>query len=185
MTKNKIICLVGPSGSGKTAICEAALKVSPVFAKVKTATTRTQRPSESPDAYFFLTEEEFVQKDHAGEFLETTLYGGMHYGTPLSGINDVIKQDKIALIPIDINGARKCKEKYGNDAVIVYIRRDKKALIEAITEREIPVSEKSKRIIQLDDEFDCIDQCDTCIINNRTVDDAVMALVNIAFPFYK
>lgn len=170
----KAICLIGPSASGKTAICEEALKTASLtFDKVRTATTRSKRPNEKNDAYFFYSEKEFEEKMKQGEFLETSNYAGQFYGTPISSIQDIVSNGKIALVPIDINGAMKYKTHFGNDALLVFIYRDKDAVIRAIVERDIPVAEKSRRIMQLDTEYQLMNLCDRCIINNSSLSEAV------------
>lgn len=172
-----IICLVGPSGSGKSAICEEALKTNPlIFGKVRTATTRNKRPNEKDDAYYFYSEKEFEDRMKAGEFLETSNYAGQFYGTPISSVQEIISNGKVALVPIDINGAMKYKTQFGNDSILVFIHRDKDAIIRAIVERDIPVAEKARRIMQLDDEYALINHCDRCIVNNRSLEDAVDVL---------
>ena len=172
-----ILCLVGPSGSGKSAICEEALKTNPlIFGKVRTATTRNKRPNEKDDAYYFYSEKEFEDKMKAGEFLETSNYAGQFYGTPISSVQEIISNGKIALVPIDINGAMKYKTQFGNDAILVFIHRDKDTIIRAIVERDIPVAEKARRIMQLDDEYTLINHCDRCIVNTRSLEDAVDVL---------
>lgn len=171
----KAICLVGPSASGKTSICEA-LSDSPIFQKVRTATTRTKRNNEKDNAYYFLSKEEFNTLLMNNKFLETSEYAGQFYGTPISSIENIVSQGKIALVPIDLNGALKYKEHFGLDVLLVYIHRNKKDLIKAIVERDIPSDEKAQRIMQLDDEITHIDFCDACIINNKTIDLAISAL---------
>lgn len=172
-----IICLVGPSGSGKSAICEEALKMHPMlFGKVRTATTRIKRPNEKDDAYFFYSEKEFEEKMKAGEFLETSNYAGQFYGTPISSVKEIVSSGKVALVAIDINGAMKYKTQFGNDAILVFVHRDKDTIIRAIVERDIPVAEKARRIMQLDNEYTLINHCDRCIVNNRSLAEAVEVL---------
>jgi guanylate kinase len=175
----KAICLVGPSGSGKTALSEKAHKMC-TFGKVKTATTRKPRPLENEDAYFFCSEQEFKEKMKKGEFLETTTYAGCLYGTPISSIETIVDKGQIALVPIDINGAMKYKEYFGNDVCIVFVQRNKKDVIQSIIERDIPVSEKSRRIMQLDEEYKLIDCCDKCIVNNGTLEESLNTLILFA-----
>ena len=173
----KAICLIGPSASGKTAICEEALNAAPLlFGKVRTATTRNKRPNEKDDAYFFYSEKEFEEKMKQGQFLETSNYAGQFYGTPISSIQEIVSNGKTALVPIDINGAIKYKTHFGNDVLIVFVYRDKDAVIRAIVERDIPIAEKSRRIMQLDSEYQLMNHCDRCIINNRSLTDAVELL---------
>ena len=177
----KIICLVGPSGAGKTAICEWLLKNNNLFAKVKTATTRSPRPNETENAYYFLSKENFEKKINMGKFLEFSEYAGEFYGTPTSSVDDIITSQKVAIVPIDIRGAKAYKDFYKDDVSVVFVYRDKKTIIEAIVERDIPSSEKSKRILQLDKEFENISLCDRCVINNHSLADAGKQINEIVF----
>lgn len=177
----KIICLVGPSGAGKTAICEWLLKNNNLFAKVKTATTRNPRPNETENAYHFLSKENFEKKINMGKFLEFSEYAGEFYGTPTSSVDDIITSKKVAIVPIDIRGAKAYKDFYKDDVSVVFVYRDKKTIIEAIVERDIPSSEKSKRILQLDKEFENISLCDRCVINNHSLADAGKQINEIVF----
>jgi hypothetical protein len=45
-------------------------------------------------------------------------------------------------------------------------------------ERDIPIAEKSKRIIQLDREFENITFCDRCVINNGTIDESARVVAS-------
>ena len=101
MQKN-IFCLVGPSGSGKTAICEKLMEIDSRFQKVKTTTTRTPRPNEDENAYFFITKEQFQKDNDNGIFLETSEYAGEMYGTPKTAVNVILENDGIPIVPIDL-----------------------------------------------------------------------------------
>ena len=164
--EKKIICLVGPSGSGKTAICEELLANDVRFSKVRTTTTRSPRPNEDANAYFFITKDEFIQGNKEGIFLETSQYAGEMYGTPKFAIDAIIESESIAVVPVDIHGALAYKALYGDLVAVVFVYRDKRVIIESIMARNIPLEEKSKRIIQLDKEYENITLCDYCVINN-------------------
>ena len=178
--KPKILCLLGPSGSGKTAICESLINHDPSFVKIKTTTTRLPRIGEDENSYFFLTKNEFEQGIKEGIFLEYSNYAGELYGTPRLSVDAELEDGKTVLAVVDINGIKAYKEFYGDRCCSVFIHRNKQTIIEAIMERDIPLSEKSKRIVQLDKEFDGINYCDKCIINNGSLDDAVKQLQAIA-----
>lgn len=188
MNNVKTICLVGPSGVGKSAICDvlvAEAKKSEsksttddngieevLYEKPRTACTRAQRPGEADDAYFFLTKEQFSQGIKEKIFLETTEYAGEMYGTPKFAVDTILEKGNIAVVPIDINGAKAYKEIYGDTVMLVFVYRPKRAVIEAIMKRDIPIEEKSRRIMQLDNEYNNIDFCDRCVINNGSIEEA-------------
>ena len=176
--QRNIICLVGPSGSGKTAICEELMKQDSKFQKVKTTTTRRPRPNEDENAYFFITKEEFEKGNSEHIFLETSEYAGEMYGTPKFAVDAILESGGIPIVPIDINGAMAYKELYGDWVTIVFVYRDKRTIIEAIVERNIPTNEKSKRIIQLDKEFENITFCDRCVINNGTIQESAKVVAS-------
>jgi guanylate kinase len=174
--KPQVICLIGPSASGKTAICQELLDNYPQYCRVRTATTRKQRPNESDDAYFFIDHEQFEKGKKDGSFLETSQYAGEQYGTPRMSVDAIIESGKVAVVPIEINGAMAYRELYGDLVCLVFVYRDKRTLIEAIMERDIPMAEKSKRIVQLDEELNSISLCDRCVINNKTIADAAKTI---------
>jgi guanylate kinase len=168
----KIIGLLGPSASGKTAIAEELLRdIS--FQKPKTATTRAIREGESENAYFFFTQKEFLEKMSESFFLETSVYAGKYYGTPLSAITDILDSEHIAVVPIDINGIKAYKERFGDNFLAIFIYRNREEIINAILERTISEEEKKRRIASLDDEYQNIKYCDYAVVNNGTINDAV------------
>jgi len=101
-----ILCVIsGPSGSGKTTLCRAATSVEPVYYTVS-CTTRPQRPGEENGRdYFFLTEEEFVQRVTDGEFLEHALVHGRRYGTLKSEVVPALQAGQDVIMDLDIQGA--------------------------------------------------------------------------------
>ena len=94
MTENthagRLIVLTGPAAVGKGTV-EAKLRADhpEVWVSVS-ATTRAPRPGEVDGVnYWFLTEDEFLAREAAGEFLETAVVHGMaHYGTLLKPVEE-------------------------------------------------------------------------------------------------
>ena len=116
-----LVVVSGPSGSGKTTLCRAATAVEPVYHTVS-CTTRPQRPGEEPGRdYFFLTEEEFVEKIGAGEFLEHALVHGRRYGTLRSEVLPSLAAGHDVILDLDIQGAaqlRECQDKVVRRALV-------------------------------------------------------------------
>ena len=175
---SKIILLVGPSGSGKTVIAENLLQ-SENFQKLRTATTRAKRDTESETAYYFLSKNEFLTMEGNNGFVETNIYAGKYYGTPRTEVAKALDNNTNIVIPIDINGARKFKELYRDNALMFFVYRDKQKVIEGIVERNIPIEEKSKRIIQLDTEYLLMNECDFIINNNHTIEHSAVQIKNL------
>jgi guanylate kinase len=66
--------------------------------------------------YFFLTEEEFLQKLSAQEFLEHAKVHGHYYGTLKSTVIDALKNGTDVLLDIDVQGARQIRQ--SNDPLL-------------------------------------------------------------------
>lgn len=172
-----IVCLVGPSGSGKTAI-KNELEKTGEFKKPVSSTTRVPRPGESLREYDFITAEQFLAKKKRGEFLEFTIYAGNCYGTTFSSINDVLHEGKTPIIPIDIAGALALKNHFDNVAII-FINRDKKAVISEIIKRDVPNEEKVNRLISLNDEYKNEQVCDYSVLNDSSIKEVSEKIIKI------
>ena len=148
-----VLALVGPSGSGKNEVtidlCRDERFVSP-----KTYCTK---PS---DKHKYLTEEEFDKQD----FFERTRYAGVKYGTKKEDIEEVLKQNKFVVIPLDMCGAIAMKRYFRT--AIIYVNRDKEYLIRDIIEEDFSTEEKTLRILSIDAEKRNRDICDYVIDNS-------------------
>jgi guanylate kinase len=94
-----------PSGAGKTTLC-AALRQTPDFVYSVSCTTRTPRAGEIPgEDYDFISEQEFLTRVAAQEFLEHAKVHGDFYGTLRKPILENLKSGVDVLIDIDTQGA--------------------------------------------------------------------------------
>lgn len=113
MSKARLVVLTGPTAVGKGTV-EAQLRAEhpQVWVSVS-ATTRAPRPGEiNGVTYWFMSEDEFAAKEQQGLFLETALVHGMaHYGTPLEPVLEHMDQQIPTLLEIDLQGARRVKER--------------------------------------------------------------------------
>ena len=79
----KIIALIGEAGSGKDRIMSEVLASRPaLFNEIISCTTRPMREGEAEGInYYYLTEEEFIDRLLDGQMLEATNFNGWYYGT--------------------------------------------------------------------------------------------------------
>ncbi len=108
LTKNKnfLIILSAPSGGGKTTILQEVLKLHHGVEYSISYTTRSPRGEEiNGRHYHFVSEEEFLTRRDAGDFLETALVFDRWYGTSLSFIKSRLQAGKHVIMDIDVQGA--------------------------------------------------------------------------------
>ncbi len=94
-----------PSGAGKTTLCDA-LRQTPDFVYSVSCTTRVPRAGEiEGEDYHFISEEEFLGRIAAGEFLEHANVHGKYYGTLREPILSNLHKGVDVLIDVDTQGA--------------------------------------------------------------------------------
>jgi len=174
-----MICLVGPSASGKSFICDELVK-NPLFRKVKALTTRPPRPDGADaDEYRFVTEAEFEEAIRSDALVEHTIYAGHGYAIAKQEIESIWASGRIAIKPVDIYGAMACKKVYGDQCVSVFVRRNKEDIISALLDRDIPNTDKARRLMSLDQEMDNEKLCDWTVSNNGSLDHAIRQIMRI------
>lgn len=106
-----MLMVVAPSGAGKSSLVNALLQKDPDIALSVSFTTRAPRPGEvNGREYNFLTEQEFLKRKDAGDFLEWANVHGNYYGTSKSWIESQMKNGKDVILEIDWQGARQVQQ---------------------------------------------------------------------------
>lgn len=181
----RLIVLCGPAGVGKGTVLGRVREQHPQIWLSVSATTRKPRPGEVDGVnYFFMTEQEFLAKEDAGEFLETAdVFGLAHYGTPVKPVVEHLEQNIPVILEIDIQGARSVKQRAGElglDVVTVFIAPPsfeelERRLVGRGTETP---EQQAKRLETAKIELATEPEFDKVIINN-VVDDAANELWNL------
>lgn len=106
-----MLMVVAPSGAGKSSLVNALLEKDPDIGLSVSFTTRAPRPGEvNGREYNFLTEQEFLKRKDAGDFLEWASVHGNYYGTSKSWIESQMKNGKDVILEIDWQGARQVQQ---------------------------------------------------------------------------
>lgn len=163
--KGSFVCLVGPSGSGKNKIAADACDLYG-FRRPKTVTTR-KRKENANCFYECVSREEFLRRASNGEFVETTVYGGEHYGIMKSTLDDFITENHMAIIPMDMCGAMAIKNLYPQKTAIVFAEKDKHELVSRILKKEMPHEEKVLRLLNVDTEISNRQFCDFSVCSAK------------------
>lgn len=190
MTNGRLIVLTGPTAVGKGTV-EAKLREDhpQVWVSVS-ATTRQPRPGEINGVnYWFVSEEEFLAGEAAGEFLETAIVHGMaHYGTPLKPVQEHLAANIPTILEIDLQGARRVRERAAEldlDVVYVFIAPPsfeelKRRLVGRGTETP---EQQAKRLQTAKVELAAEQEFDVVIVN-ATVDQAAADLWRVVADEY-
>ena len=178
LSEGGVLCLVGPSGSSKTEIA-SGLTALEGFEKPLTSTTRPRRKTEDAGAYRFISDAQFLREMKAGNYIETTVYSGYHFGTSEKDIAPIVDRGHVAVIPIDICGAITLKNLYRQRAMLVFTRRDRAAAIKSIISRDIDLEDKTRRIMSLDFEYRNSEVCDVEIDVGDDVGPAISRIVGL------
>jgi guanylate kinase len=110
-----------PSGGGKTSLVKALLEAEPEVHLSISHTTRAARPGEvSGRDYHFVVTAEFQRMLEAGEFLESAVIYGNHYGTSQKWIERERAGGRDVLLEIDWQGAQQVR-RLMKDVVSLFI----------------------------------------------------------------
>ena len=105
-----VVVVSGPSGAGKSTVCRR-LAERCGYALAISATTRPPRAGEVDGRdYFFLGRGEFKAAAERGEFLEHSEHFDNLYGTPKAQVEEALKNGRVALLEIDVNGAEQVRK---------------------------------------------------------------------------
>ena len=164
-----IIAISAPSGTGKSTLCEELRRKKPQIKFSVSCTTRPKRDYEiEGENYYFLTDDEFMEKVGNDEFVEYEEVHGYYYGTLKNILRDAIISEELMLFDVDVNGAMSIKKKYPNNTLTVFILPPS---IEDLRIRLINRGTDSKEIInkrleRTNKEMKFKDKFDTFMIND-------------------
>ncbi len=175
MQKGKLVLIIGPSGVGKSVILKELKSKYSEWHFPRSATTRPRREGEGDDLYKFVSDDEFDQLIKAGQVLESAVvHEGARYGTLVDEIIPFIKQGKIVVREVDVQGFDAIRNHQlfsGSDAEyelqsIFILPEDVDQLILRIKKRApIDDEELERRVASVEEEMGYAELCDHKIVN--------------------
>ena len=128
--------MTGPSGAGKGTLIRSLLERVVELEVAVSATTRLRRPGEVDGReYHFLSEDEFLARVAAGDFLEHVAYvSGKRYGTLRSEIDRIAATGRVCVLELELEGALRVQEELPG-AVTIFIAADVPELERRLRER--------------------------------------------------
>nr|WP_240332105.1 guanylate kinase [Sulfurospirillum tamanensis] len=120
--KGNILVVSGPSGSGKSSLLRHLLNALEGSYFSISTTTREPREGEVEGVnYHYISKEVFEKEIDEGAFLEWAKVHDNYYGTSLKPILKALKEGKVVVFDIDVQGHKIVREKFGNITTSVFI----------------------------------------------------------------
>lgn len=176
-----LLVVSAPSGCGKDTVISKVLEQLGDKAMLSVSmTTRAMRPGEAEGVnYFYVSVDEFKEHIANGDMLEYATYGSNFYGTPVKPVKDKLKEGKIVILIIEVEGGGNVKKIFPEAKKIFIVPPSMEVLEarlrnrgtdsdEAITERLKIAETELKRAIEYD-----------YIIENSVLEDAVSDVMSI------
>ncbi|MDD4855869.1 MAG: guanylate kinase [Sulfuricurvum sp.] len=177
-----ILVLSGPSGAGKSSLINKIFNdIGSTYFSIST-TTRSKREGEVEGVhYHFVSQEEFKREIEEEMFLEYALVHGNYYGTSLSPVKKALKEGKLVIFDIDVQGHDAVQNRLADITTSVFITTPtldelKKRLLNRSTDSEEIIA---KRLDMATREVQRISEYDFLIVNDN-LDTAAAVLISIA-----
>lgn len=180
MSSGFVLVLSGPSGAGKDTVIDELIKQDKDTVISISMTTRKPRPGEVDGKdYYFVSKEEFEENIKKGEMLEYAKYGDNYYGTPMKPIRSWCADGKTVILKIEVQGARKIKEKWPDVCTMFLMPPSVYALRQRLEGRKTESEEEiEQRLAIAREEISCSYDYDYIIVNDR-VDEAVANILEV------
>ncbi|NLC27280.1 MAG: guanylate kinase [Campylobacteraceae bacterium] len=126
-----ILVISGPSGSGKSSLLHRLLELGDdLYFSISTTTRMARKDEVAGVNYHYITKDMFEKDIKDGAFLEWAKVHDNYYGTSLKPILKALKDKKIVIFDIDVQGHRIVREKFGRLTTSVFITTSDKATLQ-------------------------------------------------------
>jgi guanylate kinase len=116
------LVISGPSGAGKSTLIKKIIKdIGECYFSIST-TTRDIREGEVDRVdYFFVSEDEFKKDIQDEMFLEHAYVHGNYYGTSIKPVKQALKDGKLVIFDIDVQGNTIVTNRLGDITTSVFV----------------------------------------------------------------
>ncbi len=181
MSSERLTVLAGPTAVGKGAVTAWVRKHHPEIWISVSATTRRRRPGETDGVhYHFVSEQEFDRLVADGELLEwAVVHRGARYGTPRAPVDLALAEGRMALLEIDLQGARQVRERMPEARFVFLAPPSWEELVRRLVGRGTEnAAERERRLETARSELAAESEFDVTVVNRR-IHDAGEELVEL------
>lgn len=177
-----ILVLSGPSGAGKSSLLNAVIgDLGECYFSIST-TTRPIREGEINGVHYHFVDEVEFKKDIEEElFLEYAFVHGNYYGTSIKPVKEALKEGKLVIFDIDVQGNATIMNRLGDITTSVFISPPTLSELKKRLEARSTDSKEviDRRIDMAKREIQRISEYDFLIVNDN-FEDAAEVLKTIA-----
>lgn len=177
----RLTVLAGPTAVGKGTVLAWVRQQHPEVWVSVSATTRKPRPGELDGVhYHFVSDEEFDRMIEAGELLEyAVVHGHAKYGTPRGPVDQALAEGRLALLEIDLAGARQVRERMPEARLVFLAPPSWDELVRRLVGRGTETeAERERRLETAREELAAEPEFDDTIVN-VSIPDAGAQLVEL------
>jgi len=158
-------------GVGKDTVKNKLIENNDKYVTLPSYTSRTPRATDIPNVtYNFVSKEQFEEMIRNNELYEYSLHHNNYYGTSRKLLEEKLKENKIIIKDIDVNGTEELLNIFKDKVKIltIFLRVSKEELVKRLKNREDHLSEEeiSMRLERLEYEESKIHLYDYVIDNN-------------------
>lgn len=183
-----LVILSGVSGSGKDTIKRELINRMNNVVTIASFTDRPKRNGDKEGQYNFVTKEKFEEMIKNDELYEYSVHHNHYYGTSKKVLDDSIKQGKIIVKDIDVNGTEDLIKIFKDHikVVTIFLKVPKEILKRRLENREdkSDIREIKLRLNRFDYEESKIGIYDY-VIKNNDLEKTVQIIMTIIENEYK
>ncbi|MEC8430765.1 MAG: guanylate kinase, partial [Pseudomonadota bacterium] len=136
MAEGELFIVSAPSGAGKTSLVDALIRENDSLCVSVSHTTRSKRPKEQDGInYHFIEKARFQSMLAAGDFLESAVVYGHHYGTSKKWVTEQLEDGLTVILEIDWQGAAQIRAQFPQSCYIFIVPPSLEALTERLRKR--------------------------------------------------
>ncbi len=166
---SRLVVLAGPTAVGKGTVSAYIRTHFPQVWLSVSMTTRPPRPDEVDGVhYHFVDDAEFDRLVAAGEFLEyAVVHGRAKYGTPRGPVERALREGRLAMLEIDLQGARQVRDSMPGALFAFLAPPSWQELVRRLVGRGTEGDEERERRLQTArDELAAAPEFDVVIVND-------------------
>ena len=136
MAEGELFIVSAPSGAGKTSLVDALIRENDSLCVSVSHTTRSKRSKEQDGInYHFIEKARFQSMLAAGDFLESAVVYGHHYGTSKKWVTEQLEEGLTVILEIDWQGAAQIRAQFPQSCYIFIVPPSLEALTDRLRKR--------------------------------------------------